>query len=204
MAEEKQEKKSLWSDFKAFINRGNIVDMSVGVIMGSAFGAIVTAFTNILLSVCTWGVPGGLNGLVTVLPALNEAQAGVSGIGQTFANSELSTMAEKYCESMGGTYAGSEAEWIAAVKSLYTQHGDVWTYNQSAVIDWGTFINAIIAFLIIALTLFVILKIFNYLNKKRKDLETATITAIKEHKIEDEKEEGVEEAKAEEEAEDNK
>lgn len=179
MAEEKkEEKKSIWADFKAFINRGNIVDMSVGVIMGSAFGAIVTAFTNILLSVCTWGVPGGLNGLVTVLPALNDAQKGIAGIGQTFTNAQLATMAEKYCNEMGGTYAGSEAEWIAAIKSLYTQHGDVWTYNQSAVIDWGTFINAVIAFLIIALTLFIILKIFNYLSKKRKELEAATLAAL--------------------------
>lgn len=191
MAEEKkEEKKSIWTDFKAFINRGNIVDMSVGVIMGSAFGAIVTAFTNILLSVCTWGVPGGLNGLVTVLPALNDAQKGIAGIGQTFTNSQLATMAEKYCNEMGGTYVGSEAEWIAAIKSLYTQHGDVWTYNQSAVIDWGTFINAVIAFLIIALTLFVILKIFNYLSKKRKELEAATIAALtkeQEKPIEEEK-----------------
>lgn len=58
----KKQRGSLWKDFKAFINRGNVVDMAVGVIMGSAFGAIVTAFTNILLSICTWGVPGGLTG----------------------------------------------------------------------------------------------------------------------------------------------
>ena len=71
--------KTLWKEFKSFISRGNVVDMAVGVIMGSAFGAIVTAFTNILLSVCTWGVPGGLKGLVTVLPAANATQAGIEG-----------------------------------------------------------------------------------------------------------------------------
>mgnify|MGYP002706723268 FL=1 len=57
--------KKFFSEFKAFISRGNIVDMAVGVIIGSAFSAIVTALTNkiimpfinLLLSI------GGENGL---------------------------------------------------------------------------------------------------------------------------------------------
>lgn len=178
----KKQRGSLWKDFKAFINRGNVVDMAVGVIMGSAFGAIVTAFTNILLSICTWGVPGGLTGLVTVLPAANNAQKGIEGIGQYFSNDKLAEMAKIYCEKLGGTYEKNEAQWINSLKALYTQHGDTWTYNQSAIIDWGTFINAIIAFLIIALTLFVILKTFNYLTAKRKALEEAAKTAALNYK----------------------
>ncbi|MBS5888283.1 MAG: MscL family protein [Clostridium sp.] len=178
----KKQRGNLWKDFKAFINRGNVVDMAVGVIMGSAFGAIVTAFTNILLSICTWGVPGGLTGLVTVLPAANDAQKGIEGIGQYFSNDKLAEMAKIYCEKLGGTYGGNEAQWINSLKTLYTQHGDTWTYKQSAIIDWGTFINAIIAFLIIALTLFVILKTFNYLTAKRKALEEAAKTAALNYK----------------------
>lgn len=67
---QKQEKikknvNSFFAEFKKFIMRGNIVDMSVGVIIGSAFSAIVTALTNkiimpfinMLLSI------GGENGL---------------------------------------------------------------------------------------------------------------------------------------------
>lgn len=190
----KKQRGSLWKDFKAFINRGNVVDMAVGVIMGSAFGAIVTAFTNILLSICTWGVPGGLTGLVTVLPAANNAQKGIEGIGQYFSNNKLAEMAKIYCEKLGGTYEKNEAQWINSLKALYTQHGDTWTYNQSAIIDWGTFINAIIAFLIIALTLFVILKTFNYLTAKRKALEEAAkAAALNYKKTEDKKE--VKEAK---------
>ena len=77
------------SEFKAFITRGNVVDLAVGVIIGGAFSAIVTAVVNILLSLCTWGVPGGLAGLVTVLPAANAAQAGIAGIGQSFAASNF-------------------------------------------------------------------------------------------------------------------
>ena len=57
--------KKFFADFKTFISRGNIVDMAVGVIIGSAFSAIVTALTNkiimplinLLLSI------GGENGL---------------------------------------------------------------------------------------------------------------------------------------------
>ena len=37
------------NEFKKFINRGNVVDMSVGVIVGSAFTAIVTAMSNNIL-----------------------------------------------------------------------------------------------------------------------------------------------------------
>ena len=36
-------------EFKKFINRGNVVDMSVGVIVGSAFTAIVTSMSNNIL-----------------------------------------------------------------------------------------------------------------------------------------------------------
>lgn len=188
----KKQRGSLWKDFKAFINRGNVVDMAVGVIMGSAFGAIVTAFTNILLSICTWGVPGGLTGLVTVLPAANDAQKGIEGIGQYFSNNDLAEMAKIYCAKLGGTYGGNEAQWINSLKALYTQHGDTWTYNQSAIIDWGTFINAIIAFLIIALTLFVILKTFNYLTAKRKALEEAAKAAALNYKKTEDKNEAKE------------
>lgn len=38
--------KKFFQDFKKFISRGNIIDMAVGVIIGGAFSAIVTALTN--------------------------------------------------------------------------------------------------------------------------------------------------------------
>ncbi len=36
-------------DFKAFITRGNVVDLAVGIIIGVAFGAIITSFVNDIL-----------------------------------------------------------------------------------------------------------------------------------------------------------
>lgn len=44
-------KKPSWiSDFKAFIARGNVLDMAVGVVIGGAFTAIVTALVNCIIN----------------------------------------------------------------------------------------------------------------------------------------------------------
>jgi len=40
--------KGLLKEFKEFISRGNVMDLAVGVIIGSAFSNIVTSFTSIL------------------------------------------------------------------------------------------------------------------------------------------------------------
>jgi large conductance mechanosensitive channel len=37
---------SMLTDFKAFIMKGNVVDMAVGIIIGAAFGAIVTSIVK--------------------------------------------------------------------------------------------------------------------------------------------------------------
>ena len=49
MAKEKK-KSTFWSDFKAFLSRGNILDMAVGVIIGGAFGKIVSGLVNFILN----------------------------------------------------------------------------------------------------------------------------------------------------------
>jgi large conductance mechanosensitive channel len=36
----------MWKDFKAFIMRGNVLDLAIAVIIGAAFGAIVTSAVN--------------------------------------------------------------------------------------------------------------------------------------------------------------
>ncbi|MBQ7164821.1 MAG: large conductance mechanosensitive channel protein MscL [Clostridia bacterium] len=63
-------------EFKAFITRGNVLDMAVGVIIGGAFSAIVTALTNhILMPVINWFlllITGG-NGLDSIYTYLNKA-----------------------------------------------------------------------------------------------------------------------------------
>ena len=39
----------MFKEFKAFILRGNVVDLAVAVVIGAAFGAVVTSFTNNIL-----------------------------------------------------------------------------------------------------------------------------------------------------------
>jgi large conductance mechanosensitive channel len=47
-------------DFKAFIMRGNVVDLAVAVVIGAAFGAVVTAFVDYLLTPLV-SIPGKEN-----------------------------------------------------------------------------------------------------------------------------------------------
>ena len=39
----------MWKEFKAFLQRGNVVDLAVAVVIGAAFGAIVTSFVKDIL-----------------------------------------------------------------------------------------------------------------------------------------------------------
>ena len=39
----------MWKEFKQFITRGNVIDLAIGVIIGAAFGKIVTSFVNDIL-----------------------------------------------------------------------------------------------------------------------------------------------------------
>lgn len=36
----------MWKEFKAFVARGNVLDLAIGVILGAAFGKIVSTFTE--------------------------------------------------------------------------------------------------------------------------------------------------------------
>lgn len=116
--------KELFAEFKAFITRGNVVDMAVAVIIGAAFGAIVTAMTNgIIKPLVDWAMSGigdGAAGLITMLKPAYMQQPNADG-------SAMETV-------------------IDMANSIY--------------IDWGTLIMKIIDFLIIALVLFAIIKVF--------------------------------------------
>jgi large conductance mechanosensitive channel len=49
----------MWNDFKAFIARGNVLDLAIGVIIGAAFGKIVTTFTEGMVMPFVGLVTGG-------------------------------------------------------------------------------------------------------------------------------------------------
>ena len=63
--------KKFFEEFKAFALKGNVMDMAIGVIIGAAFGAIVTALTdsfiNPLIAVITGGAEKDENGVMQVV-----------------------------------------------------------------------------------------------------------------------------------------
>ena len=118
--------------------RGNIVDMSVGVIVGGAFNSIVNGLTNNILK-----------------PIINWFLAMLLG---TDSLSEVFTYLKRV------EVPELDANGVATGKMIVD-------LNQSIYIDWGSFINAIINFLIIAFVLFVIVKAINSINDSHKKLQ---------------------------------
>ena len=177
----KVKKPGFFKEFKEFINRGNAFMLAVGVVIGGAFSAIVNAFVNILLSVATWPVPGGLKGLVSVLPALTDAQKGAAfKIDGAVQNLQSFTMAEandrviQFAAAQNKVLTVDDADfiqWKNSLLGLYDQHGTTFTYKMSAVIDWGALLTAVISFIIIAIVLFIIVKVVNTAQKKKEELQ---------------------------------
>ena len=96
------------SEFKSFAMKGNVVDMAVGVVIGGAFGKIVTSFTNDIL-----------------MPPIGVMLGGV----------DFSALKVTLKEAVGETAA--------------------------VTINYGTFINVILDFLIIAFAIFLVVKAMN-------------------------------------------
>lgn len=73
--------KKFFKEFKEFITRGNVLDMAVGIIIGSAFTAIITAVvSNILTPLINW-IPGadGTGALQVVLrQAVTDAEGNIT------------------------------------------------------------------------------------------------------------------------------
>ena len=130
--------KKFFEEFRKFIMRGNIVDMSVGVIVGGAFTSIVNGLTNNILK-----------------PIINWFLAMLLG---TDSLSEVFTYLKRV------EVPELDANGVATGKMVVD-------LNQSIYIDWGSFINAIINFLIIAFVLFVIVKAINSINDSHKKLQ---------------------------------
>jgi large conductance mechanosensitive channel len=135
--------KKFFAEFKKFITRGNVVDMAVGVIVGSSFTAIVNGMSNYILK-----------------PLINSLLAIIFGKDTL---TELFTMLKP-------AYVLDEAGVATAEIDL----------ANSIYIDWGSFINAVINFFLIAFVLFVIVKIINKFredhNELRKSIEKATLS----------------------------
>ncbi len=98
--------KDLIDEFKEFINRGNVLDMAVGVIIGSAFTSIVNSLVDDVIMPVIGIITGGVD--------FSSLQIGIG----------------------------------------------------SAQVNYGNFLNAVISFLVVALSVFVMLKAIKALRKK--------------------------------------
>jgi large conductance mechanosensitive channel len=101
-------------EFKAFIAKGNVLELAVAVILGAAFGAMVTSFTKDIL--------------MQIIAAI-------------FGQPDFSSLTF----SIG-----------------------------NGVIAYGSFINTIINFLIVAFALFLVIKAYNNMRKPAAPAETTT------------------------------
>ncbi|MBR0424790.1 MAG: large conductance mechanosensitive channel protein MscL [Clostridia bacterium] len=116
--------KKLWNEFKTFAFKGNVLDMAVGVIIGGAFGAIVTSLINDLI--------------MPLIGLLIKAD-----------------FSKWFVALDGNTYASLEAANEAG----------------AAVLNYGSFISAIVYFLLVALCIFLVVKGVATARKKMEDLK---------------------------------
>lgn len=106
----------LFDEFKTFVMRGNVVDLAVGVIIGGAFGKIITSLVNDIF-----------------MPI----------IGMLIGNVNFSSLEIKLGEPVEGV--------------------------EQAAIRYGMFIQEIVNFLIIALCIFMFIKLINKMKKKKEE-----------------------------------
>ncbi len=126
----------MFKEFKEFISRGNVMDMAVGVIIGGAFSAIVTALTDKI-----------------IMPLVNFILAKTGG-----------------AEGLESAYTILSAGYTDGKLDL----------EKSIYIDWGSLIAAIFNFLIIAFTIFVIIKAFNASKNKLHATSAKALENVKE------------------------
>lgn len=116
---------SFIKEFKAFAAKGNVIDLAIGVVIGAAFGKIVTALVDDIIMPVVSILTGGMN------------------------------FSDKFVVMKEGAMAGPYPTLDAAKKA------------GAAVFAYGHFIQSVVDFLIIALSIFVVLRyLFHYLKKQ--------------------------------------
>ncbi|HAZ18741.1 MAG TPA: large conductance mechanosensitive channel protein MscL [Clostridiales bacterium] len=119
--------RSFLKEFKTFIARGNVLDLAVAVVIGTAFNKIVTSFVNDL-----------------IMPAL--------------------------C-LLTGKASFADLKWCVKEAITLTEDGEV--LDQSTYIIYGAFLQAVIDFLLIAFSVFIMIKVVNNVRKKLEQVTEA-------------------------------
>lgn len=114
--------KKFIQDFKEFAVKGNLVDLAIGIIIGTAFNKIVSSLVQDVIM-----PPFGL---------------------------------------LFGDKGFTEYDWMLKEAELNVE-GEV--VQEAVVINYGTFLQNCFDFLIVALTIFIVIRIFNNLRNKAED-----------------------------------
>lgn len=112
---------SILQEFKAFISRGNVIDMAVGIIVGAAFTAIVTSLVQDIITPPLGLILGGLD----------------------FSNLFWSLNGTQYATLEDATKAGAP------------------------ILAYGSFLNAVIKFLIVSFVIFMLVRVINKMKKEQ-------------------------------------
>lgn len=114
---------SIFKEFKEFAMRGNVIDMAVGVIIGAAFGKIVSSLVDDI-----------------IMPLI-----GVATGGMNF----------------------TDYKWVIqkAVVDGATQE----VLTPEVTMNWGTWVQTIVDFLIVAFCIFIAIKAMNQLKRKQAE-----------------------------------
>ncbi len=131
-----------FKDFKAFISKGNIVDMAVGVVVGGAFGKITTSLVSDIINPAI--------GLVTNTQDL--------------------------------------ASWTITLREeVLDEAGEI--VNPAVLMNIGKFCATILDFIIIALSIFCVLRVLMKLKKASENISNKIGEGIHGEKEEDKKDE---------------
>jgi len=106
-------------EFKAFVMRGNVMDLAIGVIIGAAFGTVVKSLVDDV-----------------IMPPIGLATGGVD-------------FSEKYVLLKDGAIAPPYASLTAAKEA------------GAVTLNYGTFVNNVLTFLIVALAVFLLVRALN-------------------------------------------
>ena len=116
-------------DFKAFAMKGNVIDMAVGVVVGGAFGKIVTSLVNDV-----------------IMPLVSIATGGVSF-----------------------------TDWKAVLSPAIVDEITGEVTKAEVALTYGNFIQQIVDFLIIALSIFVVIRVMIKAGEKLKKKEEEVV-----------------------------
>ena len=118
-------KSKFLADIKAFAMRGNVIDMAVGVIIGGAFGKIVSSLVNDIIMPLIGIVVGGVN--------------------------------------------FTDLKWVITPASVDEAGNEI----AESTLNYGTFIQSTIDFLIIAFSIFVMVRVITKITTRKKAEEEA-------------------------------